>query len=157
MEAEELEVQEYSSSLHNLLGILIPERLSDYVVMMDGGNKRDLVDLMTRHQDKMIQAKSRGKAKILKFEKKVSSKTKVQKGEFSSSDKDDSRNDEKPTSLFILEEKKRLQESQFKLKSKEVLDLYKKSSEVNLSEERSTRDDLSKSNKVGVLINKRQY
>ncbi len=124
--------------------------------MLDGGTKKSLISIMDDHREKIEESSIRGKAKILKFKSDSEEDKKEEKKSFSNEEKV-VEGESKGTSLFILEEKRRLEKSQYKLKSKEVLNLYKKSSELNISEERATRDDLSKSNKVGVLVNKRQY
>ena len=154
MEADELNIDQENSSLNSLLGILVPFQLNHYVTMLTGGNKKKLVNIITEHNDKRIK---KSKARILQFTASEKKKElKINKGDFEEIEKSQP-GDMKGTSLFILEEKKRLKASQFKLKSREVLELYKKSAEVNITEEKSTRDDLSKSSKVGVLVNKRQY
>lgn len=61
------------------------------------------------------------------------------------------------TSTFIIKEKKRFAYNQAKLKSQEVLLLYKKSLSVDIEQERNFKDDLSKSSRSGVLVNKKQY
>jgi len=61
------------------------------------------------------------------------------------------------TSSFIMNEKKRFQYSQEKLKGKEVLSLYQKNAKVDIEQEKMIKDDMSKSTKVGVLVNKRQF
>lgn len=60
-------------------------------------------------------------------------------------------------SSFIINEKKRFNYSQTKLKGQEVLKLYRKNSSVDIEQEKKLKDDLSKSAQVGVLVNKRQY
>ncbi|MCO4792625.1 MAG: hypothetical protein KC493_02850 [Bacteriovoracaceae bacterium] len=63
----------------------------------------------------------------------------------------------KGTSLFILDEKEKLDSSQKKLKSKEVLGTYKKVASMDIETEKSHKDDLSWSSCSGLLINKKQY
>ena len=60
------------------------------------------------------------------------------------------------TTMFILEEKKRSEKTQKVLKSLEVLQLYKKSSSVDLNQERMSNKDFSTANGNGLLINKKQ-
>ena len=62
----------------------------------------------------------------------------------------------KEMSTFILEEKKKFEDSYEKLKSKEVLSLYKKNAKMDIEHQRNCRDDLSKSSQSGVLVNKKQ-
>jgi hypothetical protein len=60
------------------------------------------------------------------------------------------------TSSLILEQKKKLFESYSKIKSKEVLSLYRTNNEVDLTKKKGSEEDLSFSSKLGVLINKKQ-
>jgi len=58
---------------------------------------------------------------------------------------------------FIIREKRKLQASQKKLKERQILESYKKNASIDIEEEKKLKEDLSKSSKLGVLINKRQY
>ncbi|MEE2744335.1 MAG: hypothetical protein VYD54_10525 [Bdellovibrionota bacterium] len=62
-------------------------------------------------------------------------------------------------SLFILSQKEKLRSSVSKIKEKEVLELYKDNSAVDLNQEKQNRkrDDRTLSSHTGVLVNKRQY
>lgn len=62
----------------------------------------------------------------------------------------------KSASIFILEEKEKLECNQRKLKSTEILKSYKKVSGVDLEVERGHQDDLFWSSSQGLLINKKQ-
>lgn len=57
---------------------------------------------------------------------------------------------------FIIREKRRLKESQKKLKEQEVVSLYRKSASVDLEQEKYLKGDLTKSANGGILINKKQ-
>lgn len=61
------------------------------------------------------------------------------------------------TSNFILSEKEKFKENHTRLKKKEVFSLYQKTASVDIELERKTNDDLKKSTKVGVLVNKQQF
>jgi hypothetical protein len=109
-----------------------------------GGKKDPLVDQMVEFLglDKEKKApQKRGRAKILPFKH----------------NKPTSKIEGNSTSCFIYKEKKELEKVQKKIKEREVVQLYEKSAQVNVKQERSLKDDLSKSYKVGVLIDKRQY
>ncbi len=58
--------------------------------------------------------------------------------------------------LLILEVKEKLKHTQEKLKEKEVLNLYRKSSAIDINQEKLNRNDLKKSSNLGILVNKRQ-
>tara|TARA_B100000029_G_scaffold439424_1_gene455966 strand:- start:144 stop:629 length:486 start_codon:yes stop_codon:yes gene_type:complete len=62
-------------------------------------------------------------------------------------------------SLFILSQKEKLRSSVSKIKEKEVLELYKDNSAVDLNQEKQNRkrEDRTLSSHTGVLVNKRQY
>ena len=62
----------------------------------------------------------------------------------------------KSASIFILEQKEKLDYNQRKLKSSEILKSYKKVSAVDLEVERGHQDDLSWSSSQGLLVNKKQ-
>ena len=61
----------------------------------------------------------------------------------------------KETSTFIIDEKKKFEVSSSKLKSVEVLDLYRKNSKVDIELQKNNKEDLSKASQSGVLVNKK--
>jgi hypothetical protein len=62
----------------------------------------------------------------------------------------------KSASIFILEQKEKLEINQRKLRGKEIIDTYKQVSGVDLDIERGHQDDLSWSSSHGLLVNKKQ-
>ena len=62
----------------------------------------------------------------------------------------------KETSLFIIEEKKKLEHASQTLKGKEIIQMYEKNAKVDINIYRNNKDDLHKSNQFGVLVNKKQ-
>jgi len=62
----------------------------------------------------------------------------------------------KGTSLFILDQKEKLDSSQRKLKTKEVMGTYAKVASVDIQTEKEHKDDMSWSSHSGLLINKKQ-
>lgn len=64
----------------------------------------------------------------------------------------------KQTSTLILEQKKKLHKSYSKIKSQEVMSLYKQSSNVEIRKKGKDekKDDFSFSSNLGLLINKKQ-
>lgn len=64
--------------------------------------------------------------------------------------------EKKSASTFILEEKVKLESSQRKLKSSDVIKTYKQVSSVDLEIEKKHKDDLRWSSSQGQLINKKQ-
>ena len=61
------------------------------------------------------------------------------------------------TSTFILKEKKRFEYVYAKLKSKEVEQLYLENINVDIEQEKTLKDDLSKSPQSGSLVDKKHY
>tara|TARA_R110000868_G_scaffold100128_2_gene275370 strand:- start:8332 stop:8829 length:498 start_codon:yes stop_codon:yes gene_type:complete len=59
------------------------------------------------------------------------------------------------TSVFILVEKKRLEETVHKMRSKDLIKSYKKNASIDLEQEKGLREDMSQSSRSGVLINKK--
>ena len=62
----------------------------------------------------------------------------------------------KQTSTLILEQKKKLHNSYSKIKSMEVLTLYKDTSNVDIEQQKRSKEEFSSSSKLGVLVNKKQ-
>lgn len=62
----------------------------------------------------------------------------------------------KGTSLFILDQKEKLDSSQRKLKTKEVMGTYAKVASVDIQTEKEHKDDMSWSSHSGLLVNKKQ-
>lgn len=74
---------------------------------------------------------------------------KVEKEDISSGD------EKMQTSVFILHEKERLAENVHKMRSKDLMKSYKKNASLDIEQERGLRDDMNKSSRSGVLINKK--
>jgi hypothetical protein len=62
----------------------------------------------------------------------------------------------KQTSTLILEQKKKLHNSYAKIKSMEVLSLYKDTSSVDIEQQKRSKEDFNSSSKLGVLVDKKQ-
>ncbi len=62
----------------------------------------------------------------------------------------------KQTSTLILEQKKKLHKSYSKIKSAEVMTLYKDTSNVDIEQQKRSKEEFNSSSKLGVLINKKQ-
>lgn len=86
-------------------------------------------------------------------QEKQASEKKFQNIEYVDFSKD--KNTKVATTHFILQERERSLKSQRELKSREIIHLYQKNSEVSIEEERSLRKDLSRSKNIGNLINKK--
>ena len=114
-------------------------------------------------------------AKILPFTKKVASEQEDENSE-QESDKENLTNelvlkvksepiakeiiehkDDENMSSFILIEKARLKRSQYVLKQKEIIDLYRMNANVEVEQIKNSNNDFDQDQKAGVLVNKKQY
>jgi hypothetical protein len=143
---------------HDCLSLISPQFIESMTTFSGGGKKDPLVDVLSsylgieesknfqsKEQQELSPQQKRGRAKILPF------------GTSEESRKKDKMDECESTSAFIYKEKKKSEKVNKQVKGREIIELYQKSSQVNVKQERALRDDLSKSYKVGVLINKRQY
>lgn len=167
-----------ASLLTDILRILTPEEISELTSQSTSNSRLALTDLLDMVEEGEsvsfnTEASEVDGAKILPFKKKeeVTEEKevyhcgkntqeyiehhfhKITLGETAKNE----RGDTVVTSVFILKEKERFKYVQAKLKSREVLDLYRKNSNVDIEQEKILKDDLSKSSRSGVLINKKQY
>ena len=62
----------------------------------------------------------------------------------------------KQTSTLILEQKKKLHKSYSKIKTMEVLSLYKYTSNVDIEQQKRSKEEFSSSTQLGVLVDKKQ-
>ncbi len=163
------------SLLTDILRILTPEEIAELTNASSGSSRRGLTELMDMYEDDVLPQSLDGEgAKILPFGK-------AQEGEldervYESAGREvveyinhfyhkkqfaetaiNKKGDAVVTSLFILNEKERFKYVQAKLKKKEVMGLYMKNANVDIEQEKILKDDLSKSSRAGVLINKKQY
>lgn len=163
--SEQIEEEEDHSFINdtffNVLGLISLGFIESMTTFSGGGKKEPLAEIVATYLNitpKKVDAQTEknsldepepqelGKAKILPFSKDGANSSKETETDKSTS-----------TSSFIFKEKKRSEHVQRKIKGREIIEAYQKSSEVNVKQEKALRDDLSKSYKVGVLINKRQY
>lgn len=170
-----------ASILTDVLRILTPEEISELTTSSSSSNRVELTDLLNQFEDGdevyFGEVEDEGGAKILPFNaKKEVDETpaedeiiysagpavceylehylkKLEMGNTAIS-----KSGEKvETSVFILKEKERFKYVQSKLKQKEVMGLYMKNANVDIEQEKTLKDDLSKSSRSGVLINKKQF
>jgi len=62
----------------------------------------------------------------------------------------------KQSSALILEQKKKLHQSYSKIKTMEVLTLYKDTSNVDIEQQKRSKEEFSSSTQLGVLVDKKQ-
>ena len=149
-----------------LLRIITPEEISEIATRHNGGKFLSLTALaVERFEEKIFRdfsddekvhsdLEEKSAAKILPFKteddegKEVEAKVhapKVTHGE----------NENMAT--FILIEKERLKRSQQTLKQKEVIDLYRKNSSVDVEQIKHTNQDIANASEAGTLVNKKHY
>ena len=165
-----------SSLMMNLLRILTPEEINELTTTSEGNKRVPLTQLMFHKMGMQTteEIESSSLAKILPFtypeeenseeEIKMSDETEevvITETSEEITIQDSTKNEEHynngklPTSVFILHEKKRLEASVHKMRSKELLKNYKKNASLDIEQEKNLRDDMKKSSRSGVLINKK--
>ncbi|EQC45145.1 hypothetical protein M899_3442 [Bacteriovorax sp. BSW11_IV] len=165
--------------LMDIFRLLTPEEINKLTTSSIGDKRVSLTEMMTRYDHGEIPVSEEG-AKILPFKKPGAQEEVVEEEKirleffagaevqkyldhyFEKAKINESYGDAKSskfmdTASFIINEKKRFNYSQTKLKGAEVLKLYRKNSSVDIEQERKLKDDMSKSAQVGVLVNKKQY
>ncbi len=166
--------------ISGLLRIITPEEINELTSTSKGSVRLSLTDLMKMRMDGeeldfSPEAEEAG-AKILPFQRADNKEIlEDEHEEFSAGDKvieylthffkcielKNSAIDEegrtKDTSVFIINEKERFDYCRKQLKSREVLGLYMKNASVDIEQEKMIQDDLSKSTRTGVLIDKKQF
>lgn len=167
--------------LYHLLRILTPDELNELTTTSKGRNLVSLTKMLQKDISEgeiETEIEEEG-AKILPFESKENTEESVQEegmafhvecGERCIVILDDhikritvlnsnySKNCPitQETSSFIISEKIRFKDNYNRIKSKEVLSLYKKNASVDINREKSNKDDASKTSNIGVLVNKKQ-
>jgi hypothetical protein len=155
----------------NLMRILTPEEINELTSKHEGDLRTPLTSLL--EEDIGVRTGHQRPAKILPFSmrKKNSilagpdtqdllnslSVEKLHKEDNESEQRKFEPDENGNTSYFILSEKERFKTNQKKLKGKEVMGLYRQASLVDLDLERKNKDNLNRSTKSGVLVNKEQF
>ena len=159
----------------NLLRILTPEEINELTTTSEGNKRVPLTQLMYVKMgvETSEEVEAASLAKILPFtfpeEEKdeeletISEESAPFEEHSDTTDQntvDDSKKENEPderlqTSSFILIEKKRLEKNVHKMRQKEIMQSYKKNASIDIEQERGLRDDMKKSSRSGVLINKK--
>lgn len=159
------------AEVHNLikhiLRIVTPEEISEIATRHNGGKFLALTDLAYERFEKNVyrdfasdetivleKRVEQSQAKILPFETEARSEDKSEE-EKHSTKAEHGQNENMAT--FILIEKERLKKSQKSLKQKEIVDLYKKNSHIDVEQIKQTNQDKDKSDDVGILVNKKHF
>ncbi len=165
-----------SSLMMNLLRILTPEEINELTTTSEGNKRVPLTQLMYVKMGVASEdVEAASLAKILPFtfpEQESSDESEdIASSEIVDPDTakltsdeevliDDQINDQDPdekmqTSSFILFEKKRLAKNVHKMRQKEIMQSYKKNASLDIEQEKGLHDDMSKSSRSGVLVNKK--
>ncbi|GAB4009591.1 MAG: hypothetical protein Fur0010_00470 [Bdellovibrio sp.] len=172
--------------IYELLRILTPEEISELITTGSGKTRVSLMELIQdeiKGEGAKIlpfQRSDQLEEENVKIEKPVGSETineydievsgkcenylqKLQlqhkknlKNIFSEKRKVKKIKNNKEISLFIIEEKKKLENASVALKGKEIIQLYEKNSKVDLNMYRKSRENLHRASQQGVLVNKKQ-
>ncbi|OIQ18266.1 MAG: hypothetical protein BM556_08365 [Bacteriovorax sp. MedPE-SWde] len=164
------------SLLADILRIITPEEISELTASSSGSNRLELTDMLDQFEsgEKLNFSDDEEGAKILPFKKteadEVESVEPVSTGaaviEYINHFNEKSRmgdtargktGEAVETSVFILKEKERFKYVQSKLKQREVMGLYLKNAGVDIEQEKTLKEDMSKSSRSGVLVNKKQF
>lgn len=166
---------------YHLLRILTPDELNELTTTSKGRNLVSLTKMLSQDIDEEKNLDDEG-AKILPFKVEVESDPQgldksVDEAAFqivcgencktilddhvkriTILDKQYSRNCpvSQEATTFIINEKTRFKDNYNKIKSKEVLSLYKKNASFDMEREKVNNEDMSKSANLGVLVNKKQ-
>jgi hypothetical protein len=170
-------MQDEGNLFRMILRIISPEEISDLTSQSSGSQRVPLTDLAEgiylkgKTEEEIFEDIEKGSDKNRSIEVKTEEPDEAQEDGWELEEGEDGEGSDSeegeeevvvPDNLldmasFILEEKEKSSKSQKKLKGSEVMGLYKKTSMVDIEQEKKIKDDLSKSSNLGILINKRQY
>lgn len=150
----------------HLLRIITPEEISEIATRHNGGKFLSLTALaVERFEEKVFRdfaddeklhsdLEEKSAAKILPFSKEN------EEGEEDikiHAPKATHHGENENMATFILIEKERLKKSQQTLKQKEIIDLYRKNSSVDVEQIKHTNQDIANAGETGTLVNKKHY
>jgi hypothetical protein len=149
-----------------LLRIITPEEISDIATRHNGGKFLSLTALaVERFEEKVFrdfsddekihsEIEEKSAAKILPFTKgenpNIEVLSNVQAPKVTHAENEN-------MATFILIEKERLKKSQQTLKQREIIDLYRKNSHVDVEQIKQANQDVNNSEDAGILVNKKHY
>jgi hypothetical protein len=157
---------EAQNLIMQLLRIITPEEISDIATRHNGGKFLSLTALaIERFEEKVFRDFSDDETIHTEIEEKSAAK-------ILPFNKDEVINVEAPSNIhvpkvahaenenmatFILIEKERLKKSQQTLKQREIIDLYRKNSNVDVEQIKQANQDVNNSEDAGILVNKKHY
>jgi hypothetical protein len=145
-------------SLSIIFRILTPEEIQELTSTSRGGEKTPLNDLLLEEIVRLEESPiGQVESKVLKLkfpgDEVELNQSPIEEGMLVVSNKIS----ETKGPALVIELKGRMQKSQSKLKSKEIMDLYKKLGEQDIEQQKLNNDDLKKAVNSGILINRRQF
>lgn len=146
------------ASILNILRIMTPFEIARMTKISTGVKKVALTDLMIMGEAAFDivddeAAEEAGAKEPSKNEENIIEFKKREADAIDKADKDESQS----TTVFILSEKRKLYESQGKLKKKEVIYSYAQNAAVEIIKRTEEDVDLSDTDTRGTLINKKQF
>jgi hypothetical protein len=155
----------------HLLRIITPEEISEIATKHNGGKFLSLTDLaVERFEKKIYRDFSEAEAEKVNDNNEAEveeSEAKILPFTISSDSIEEEatpvipnkrvHSDSENMATFILIEKERLKKSQQSLKQKEIIDLYRKNSHVDVAQIKQTNQEAASADEVGILINKKHY
>jgi len=146
--------------LRNIMRLLTPEEIQELTTISAGANKTDLTTMMDayikRDLGENVLSFSEFKERNQKENEAGPEAIEVENTETTEKIEEGPEAQKKGV-VFILDIKRKMAESQRRLKEREIRDLYDENANFDLDQEKANKDDMSKSSKVGVLINKKQF
>lgn len=164
---------ESNNLIMHLLRIITPEEISEIATKHNGGKFLSLTDLAVERFEKKIfrnfadDAEESTSIEESNTENDISTEAKILP--FAIPEKDVAEvQEELPVkkvhhgenenmATFILIEKERLKKSQKSLKQKEIIDLYRKNSHVDVEQIKQSNQEAAASDESGILVNKKHY
>lgn len=152
-----------------LIRIITPEEIGEIATKHSGGKFLSLTELaVERFEEKVFRdfaddeklysdLENKSAAKILPFNVSVKEINESAPENQIEAPPKVVHSENENMATFILIEKARLKKSQQILKQKEIIDLYRKNSNVDVELIKQTNQDNSAGDEVGILVNKKHY
>lgn len=147
-----------------LLRIITPEEISEIATRHNGGKFLSLTALaVERFEEKVFRDFSDDEKLHSDLEEKSAAKILPFKAEDGGEEEVKihapkvTHGENENMATFILIEKARLKRSQQTLKQKEIIDLYRKNSSVDVEQIKHTNQDINNAGEAGTLVNKKHF
>ncbi len=141
----------------HLMRLLTPDEIQELSTIFHGANQRPLTDFLIEKIDEETREEICNLGEHAENTRELEERLVAQRENKLVPSSSTSEEETKKGVVFILDLKKKLEKAQRALKEKEVLGLYQKAAGLDVDFSKANKDDLKKSNNLGVLINKKQY